>query len=145
MCFWTFDEPVDDLVRSSPRNVELDAVPRRDAGTRLSTIGGFRGFSAEVTWLATPTVSVPLMRERVWSDVQRRSKTWERRVLADCDGKRRVIALYVDARRHHGTGAQAMSLGLRDALCLPAPAYSGHPDFQEQWMHHTDHPDFHDG
>jgi hypothetical protein len=66
------------------------------------------------------------------------------RVLADCQTKRRIIALYIDGKRHRGPVARGMSLGLRDALCLLAQLYGSHPDFDPRWTHDADHPDFHD-
>ena len=52
------------------------------------------------------------------------------RVLAECDAKRRIVALHQEAERESLTDAVAY---LRAALVAEAAVYANHQDYDERW------------
>jgi hypothetical protein len=62
-------------------------------------------------------------------------------VLAECEAKRRIVALAIEAQRRmmdgpdlHKDGTfHTVSAWMRDVLCRLAAVYAEHPDYRSEW------------
>ena len=52
------------------------------------------------------------------------------RVLAECEAKRRIVALHREAWR---AGYENAAAYLQDALVAHAATYADHPDYRQEW------------